>query len=58
MSVSGVDGMPAVFPYEGLAMITDQRRASKQIQQPAAQPRRMEEPQQVANRRLNQPVRV
>lgn len=55
MSVSGVDGMPAVFPYEGLAMITDQRRASKQIQQPAAQPRRMEEPQQVANRRLNQP---
>ena len=25
MTVSGMDGMPAVFPYEGLAMITDER---------------------------------
>jgi len=25
MTVSGMEGMPAVFPYEGLAMITDER---------------------------------
>ena len=35
MSVSGMDNMPAVFPYEGLAMITDEyNREEKEFRVP------------------------
>jgi len=37
MTVSGMEGMPAVFPYEGLAMITDeqnQRNDESELQVP------------------------
>jgi len=46
MSMSGMDDMPAVFPYEGLAMITDEKKYNRD-QRDYRVPRKMDAPQNI-----------
>lgn len=44
MTVSGMEGMPAVFPYEGLAMITDEQNQQQNERSEYRVPRGMDAP--------------